>query len=328
MNHPRQPEMSKRIAVVGSFCLLMATASAQDQVKGVDSVSNRNDSGAASIRKEGRAPDLVNVTVLDFFTTVHAIQYENVMESNQVAQLNAYYNWSVNNLARTGKLSIRTFIFNEYGFRHYFDSLTVKTEDNLRIRNNLQLTPGKLFMIQCGIDQRTQLWKKWAHREDTLNGSRRYLYSDYGSPGYTMYSLGMGVNFAQGPAIYLGLVGGKITRIRNQKVFDERGASTLYGLKKGERRKVEWGMNLLVSVPPYRISKHFGWELSGTVFAPRTGIGRMRSYTAEGSNVLHYMFLRHMRLSWRTQVQYDEAIQTKIFVANHLSLGFYLSNKL
>jgi hypothetical protein len=156
----------------------------------------------------------------------------------------------------------------------------------------------------------------------------RYLYSDYCSPGYALYSLGAGFNFLESAAVYLGLVGGKITRVRNQQIFDDRGVQKLYGVEKGERRRVEWGINLLVSIPPQLFSKHFGWECSGALFAPKANISRLRSYTVESSNVLHYMFLKHMRLSLRTQIQYDEAIQEGIFIANNLSLGFYLSNKL
>jgi hypothetical protein len=76
------------------------------------------------------------------------------------------------------------------------------------------------------------------------------------------------------------------------------------------------------------VLKHFGWEASANIFAPKAAIGRLKSYTAESSVVLHYMFLKHMRLSLRSQMQYDESIQQQVFMANWLSLGFYVSNKL
>jgi len=272
--------------------------------------------------------DIINILVLDFFTTINVIKYEHEIESSQIPQLNSYYNITVNNVGKTRYFSLRTFIYNEYGFRHYFDSVTVKTEDNFRFRNNIQVPLSPKFMLQAGIEQKTQLWRKWEQRQDTMQANVRYLYTDYYSPGYTIYSLGAGLNFLEGAAVYLGLVGGKITRIRNQRIFDDRGVSKLYGITKGERRIVEWGVNMLVSIPPQLLSRHVGWELSASLFAPRTAISRVRSYTAESSSVIHYMFLKHMRLSLRTQVQYDEAVQEKVFVANHLSLGFYLSNKL
>ena len=275
-----------------------------------------------------REPDVINTLVLDFFTTIHAVKYENGIESSQIPQINAYYNISINNWAKTKHFSLRTFIYNEYGFRHYFDSLTIKTEDNFRFRNNIQIGLYKRISLQGGLEVRTQLWKKWEQRTDTGQVKTRYLYTDYNSPGYSIYSLGAGINFLEGAAAYLGLIGGKITRIRNQQIFDDRGSQKLYGIKKGERRKIEWGVNLTVSVPPQLFLKHFGWEASATVFAPKAAIGRVKSYTAECNAVLHYMFLKHMRLSLRTQMQYDELIQPRIFVANWLSLGFYLSNRL
>ncbi len=284
-----------------------------------------NDAGILPPKRE---PDIVNVLVLDFFATIHAVKYENSMESSQIPQLNAYYNVSINNLAKTKHFSLRTFIYNEYGFRYYFDSLTVKTEDNFRVRNNIQVRLHKNLSVQGGFEIRTQLWKKWEHRTDTMQVSTRYLYTDYYSPGYSIYSLGAGITILENAAVYLGLVGGKITRIRNQQIFDDRGAKKLYGVDRGEVRKVEWGLNLLASVPPQLVSKHFGWEASASMFAPKAAIGRLKSYTAESTIVLHYMFLKHMRLSLRSQMQYDESIQSKVFISNWLSLGFYVSNKL
>ena len=314
---------------MGLLCISLSAAWAQVGSGTRDAHSpqpaTEKDIGLLATKRE---PDIVNILVLDFFATIHAVKYENSMESSQIPQLNAYYNVSVNNWAKTKYFSLRTFIYNEYGFRHYFDSLTIKTEDNFRFRNNVQIQLIKRVSLQGGIELRTQLWKKWEQRADTMQANSRYLYTDYCSPGYSIYSLGGGINFLENAAVYLGLVGGRITRIRNQQIFDDRGAKKLYGIEKGERRKVEWGLNLLISVPPQLFSKHFGWELSASMFAPQAAIGRVKSYTAESNCVLHYMFLKHMRLSLRSQMQYDESVQERIFIANWLSLGFYLSNKL
>src|SRR5690606_25070079 len=214
-------------------------------------LAGQTDTSRTSVAREarksppaGRPPDIVNTLVLDFFATVSIAKYENIMESSQIPQLNAYYNWSINNVLKIKRFNLRTFIYNEYGFRHYFDSLTIKTEDNFRLRNNLQIQLSLHISLQAGFDQRTQLWKKWDQRTDSTNHEVRFLYSDYSSPGYSMFSFGVGHNFPAGAAIYLGLAGGRITQMRNQRIFDERGMRKLYGLEKGERKKVEWGVNL------------------------------------------------------------------------------------
>lgn len=279
-------------------------------------------------RPAKKTHDLTNTLILDFFTTLNGIKYDNATQADQRSQLYFYYNATANNSLSTKYFTLRSYFFTEYGFHYYFDSVSLKSEDGIRMRHNLQIPFSKHFGAQAGIDLKNQLWKTYAYRPNTAGGYDRYLYTDYSSPGYTIYSLGGTYKFMGDASLDVGLVGGKITRIRNTDIFTERKAKTLYGIKKSERRKVEWGINMQVSVPPKMYGKHFAWELSGNLFAPKDSIGALKSFKADAYNVVHYIFFRHMRLSLRTQLAYDRSVQDKIFWMNALSLGFYLSNRL
>jgi hypothetical protein len=273
-------------------------------------------------------PDLESVLMLDFFTTFNAVRYDNQTMPDQVPQLNVYYNLNLDNQLRSRFFALRTILFNEYGFRHYFDSVTVKTDDNLRLRNTIQVKLYRELSIQAGTDFNTQCWKKWLPEEDTSLGRSRYLFSDYQSPGYVVYSMGVGLNFLKGGTLNLGLVGGKVTRIRNQNIFEERGAETLYGLKKGERKKAEWGISLNSAIPAQKLGSHFFWEFNSSLFIPGATSGFAKTYTGDAMAALYYVFLKYMRLSLRTDLKYDEQVQSKLFMVQRFSIGFYLSNKL
>ena len=278
----------------------------------------------------GLEPILENVLIYDFFTTVNGLHYENAQSPNQVNELNFYYNITINNNFKTRFFTLRSYFFNEYGVRHFFDSVTIKGQDNFQIRNTLQFEIIKKYLkFQIGVTGRSQFWKTYNYRQaDTGMNTSKYLYSDYFSPGYITYSCGLSYKFLSNATIDIGLAGGKITKIKNQDIFDERETTKLYGVEKGEHKKVSYGANLIINVPPRKIGKHFGWECAGTIYADKDQLGRLSGYTVDAMNVLHYMFLKNLRVSLRTQVKYDEQINDKVFLSNMLSIGFYLSNKI
>lgn len=277
----------------------------------------------------GLEPLFENVFIYDFFTTINALHYENSRTGDQRNELNFYYNITLNNHFKTKYLSLRSYFFNEYGVKHFFDSVTIKGQDDVQIRNVLEIKlVNKKLKAQIGAIARSQFWRTYSYRLNSQNEEERYLYTDYFSPGYITYSCGLSYSFMKNATLDIGIVGGKTTKIRNQEIFDERKQTILYGLEKGERKKVTYGLTLVLNVPPRKLSKHIGWECTGNLYADKDQLGRLQGYTYEAMNVLHYMFLKNLRLSLRTHIKYDEAINNRVFMMNMISIGFYISNKI
>jgi hypothetical protein len=287
------------------------------------------DTPAATTHVHERDYDLLNVFTYDFFTTFTAVRYENALdEDNLKNQLNFNYNVSINNRAQFRRFTIRTYLVNEYGFRHYFDSTTEKTTDAYTFRNALQIPLHKSgFSLMASYELKSQLWPTRKYRE-TDTATEQYLYSDYLSPGYKVFSLGLSWQHATGATVDLGLVGGKVTRIRNQDLYDTRQSDVLYGVQRGEKDATDFGLNLIVNVPPRMVSKKIGWAFNANIFASRLQMGRLPGYTADISNALHFLFLRNLRLTMLTQMKYDESIQDRVFWTNQFMIGFYLSNRI
>lgn len=276
-----------------------------------------------------RPPDFINTFIYDFFTTLNAVTYENEQSSTQHDELNFYYNTTINNIFKTKYFTIRSYMFNEFGIRYFIDSITNKAQDQHEVRNNVQIPLKKNLKLNLGFTVKTQLWRHFEYRPDSSgNGLQRYLYTDYFSPGYMLYTCGFSLSFMRNAVLDIGLVGGKTTKIKNQNIFDDRRATTLYGLQKGETKKFNYGINVQLNVPPQKIGKHFGWECYTTAFVTKEQIGRLKGYTIDATNVFHYLFLKNLRVTLRTTVKYDELLSDKIFMMNMLSVGFYLSNKL
>lgn len=314
-------------------CVSMAPAR-EGYMEATDTTGKKNRSVRAAdtvnpVDLSGLEPIFENVFIYDFFTTVNALHYENAQTDEQKNELNFYYNITLNNAFKTKYFTLRSYFFNEYGAKHYFDSLTIKGQDNFQIRNVLQVRLLKALKMQIGVTGKSQLWKTYNYRlTDSAGAQSRYLFSDYFSPGYITYSCGITYSFLRNATLDIGLVGGKITKIRNQEIFDERNQKKLYGLDKGERKKASYGISLVLNVPPRRISKNIGWECNGNVYADKEQIGRLQGYSFEAMNVLHYIFLKNLRISLRTHIKYDEQVAASVYMMNMLSVGFYLSNKI
>lgn len=274
-------------------------------------------------------PDLVNTLIYDFFATVNGVRYENARTDDQQNEFNAQYNISVNNTLQVKKFMFRFYFYNEYSIRYIVDSITTKGLDGLQARYMLQRQLGGAFSLQANFSVKTQLWPTYQYRDKAgTDVQEKYLYSDYFSPGYLTYTAGLNYNFMDNATLNLGLASGRTTKVRNRDIFASRKMTRLYGLDTGSLRLTTYGLNLLLSVPPQMLNRHFGWECNANLYVDRRQLGRLKGYTLDLQNTLHYVFFKHFRLSLKTSVQYDEMISDKVFMMNALLVGFYLSNKI
>ena len=269
--------------------------------------------------------EFINILICDLYTTANVLHYDNALTADQKNELNFYYNFTINNSLKTKYFTLRTYIFNEYGVRHYLDSITTKGQDKYTIKNTLQvqLTPGLKILFAASVQ--SQLWPTYQYPP---GGRDRILYTSYFSPGYMNFSSGASFKLLKGGTLDLGIIGGKITKIRKQQIYDERGVSKLYGIGKDERKAVDYGLSLHFNVPPQHFNKHFVWECYLDGYAPKNQIGRLKGYTLDAMNVFHYICFKNVRLSFRTFATYDENVSSKLFLSNMLSIGFYLTNEI
>ncbi len=264
----------------------------------------------------------------DFYTTFMLEKAENPIDpSADKDNLFFYYNFTFNSRVNIKKFRWNFYFFNEYGRKKYFDSFSVKTDDLYYFKNsfNQPIIKNKIA-INLMANVKSQFWTTYNYREDTNGLQQRYKYSSYFSPGYILYSSGITYNFWENSSAELGLLSGKITKIKHQYIFDERATDKLYGLKKGQKGKVQFGLNLQFNVITKKFGKHIIWEHFSQTYMPNEHFGDISNVTFEMNNALHYLFLKYLRVSVRTKVNYDQNIQEKPQIINQLSIGFYLSN--
>lgn len=266
------------------------------------------------------------IVYYDFYTTLTGTHILNSPENIDVNQLYFYYNLDIkSNLTFLGA-KWDCYFFSDYGLRHYWDSITIKTQDQLIWRNSLYypLLKNKLF-LSVTVHTKTKLFNTYQYRK--RNGdSEKYLYDGFMSPGIITYS--GGVNFEPGHNMlfHVGLGSSKITKIKNQSIFDSRNVNEIQGLKKGDRKKAELGCSITASIPTQQLQKRIFWECNGQLFSPFQYFGQLHYITADVNNVFHVLLFKYVRCSWRTKLGYNFEQQSKPSLQNQLSLGFYLSN--
>lgn len=265
----------------------------------------------------------------DFFTTLTAIHQLPGTQTTEPNNLFFYYNIDIKNNLEFRKVKWDLYLFNDYGVRHYFDSITTKTQDQLTLKNSLYyplLQPG--LFVSLTANTQTKLFNTHHYRSDAQGSQEKYLYDGFMSPGVILYSGGITYEPGHNCILNLGLGSSKITKIKNQDIFTSRQEDEISGLEKGRRRKSEFGLSLTATAPLQHFGKHLHWEFYGNVFAPIKQIKNFNTYVVDVNNVFHLLLLRYVRLSLRTKLSYNSEQNPKPLIQNQISLGFYLSNHL
>lgn len=268
-----------------------------------------------------------SVGTVDFFVTAIGTHTENSINSIDRNNGYFYYCFTFHNKIQAGHLTIRNYFFNEFGIRGYADSLTVIAEDQYNLKNTIGIPTGmKNMAFQITVSNRSQFWKHYDYREDSIGLQERYLYSAYLSPGYTSWSGGLSFYLPEYSSIEIGLAGIRTVKVRNQQLFDERQANSLYGLSRGERKKSTGGLHLIVSIAPKQLVKGFYVEHQSLLFIDKNKTGYLKEYTLDLNNAFHYFILKYFRISFRTKIIYDSVISEKMNIINQFTIGYYLNN--
>ena len=273
--------------------------------------------------------EFTNYFRLDFFTSMNASHYINPRgQSTDKHNYYLYYNLNVTNQFNTKYLSVNAFLFNELGYRQYIDSIRIKNEDSYSYKFDINTPLRQQLNFNLSYLVKSQLWNSWEYRTDSTNQSKAILMSSYFSPGYIIYSGGFSYNFWKIAKVELGLVGGEITKIKNNNLYNTRKEDVVFGIEKGKRKQFNFGLSAQLQIPIHSINKFFYWENNSRLFVKGKDIQQLKQYQIDVSNGIHFLFLKYLRIGLRTKLTYDINVSEKIYISNMILFGFYLSNKM
>ncbi len=265
----------------------------------------------------------------DFYTTITGYHYLNSQEKNDVNNIYFYYNLDIKNNLQFMKCKWDFYLFNDYGVKHYFDSTTNKSQDQFNLKNSIYFPLGiKKINLSISANTRTKLFPTYQYRLDVHGNPDKYLFDDFMSPGVIFYSGGITYEGPNNTLFQIGLGSSKVTKVKNQKIFQERQIDEISGVAIGQKKKSEMGLTLTSTIPMLKLGKKVYWESYGNWFTPFNPWCKPHSMMVELNNVFHAILLKYVRLSWRLKINYQYELNPKPVIQNQLSLGFYLNNHL
>lgn len=265
---------------------------------------------------------------IDFFTTLSKINSQGNSELTSNL-LHFYYNFTLINKTPLGKWKINNYFFNEFGLRHFNDSSQSISEDQYVLRNSLMYpVKAKKIIFTLSHTNRSQFWPHYTYSKNAIGAIEKIRFTNFLSPGYTLFSGGFQLQIGPRCSFELGVLGGKVVKVKDQHLFESRRVKMLYGLAPGEKRKVSYGFTFTGTIVMLKIYKNIYWEQLSQVFIQHRVILQPEKYGVEVNNALHFLFLKYVRLTARTQFGMDRELTPGYQLTQHISLGFYLNNKL
>lgn len=264
----------------------------------------------------------------DFYSSFALTQLLNSKNKNDKGNFYFYYNVTL-----AGDLYFRKFSYNllyttDFGIMKYFDSIAIIQADQYNIKNSLsyRLANSK-FAANFMFMSRSQYYNQFFYSLDSTGKTIATPKSSHKSPGYRIISAGMRYT-GKGISIELGLVNGMSTIMKNQKYYDILQTDYLYGLEKGQKKKLDFGFSLTISAPTQKISKNIYFENFSQARVIKDDLKLIYRYGFDINQAFHFIFLKYFRLSMRTKVMYDYRISLKPNIINNVTLGFYFHNSL
>jgi hypothetical protein len=310
--------VSRTIAYVGLVLLCIANhlSIGQHMTRG-DTL--RSSGSSDSVRHEQNTSHLRFTGELDYSVTFSNLLLVNWLHEKNADQIMGLQNLKYRMVIENAhSLSISNLFIHNLGFQSYFDSITkVYLDDNtlttkidLRIKKNLSFVFNSNLTTQClqGFDY-------------GVNDSGKQvllLNSAFLTPLVWTFSLGAGMTWKDFGSLTLGLTGGKLTYIRQTRIFSIRHITEFWGVSQGKNPLLEYGLSLQFLVNKDFL-KRVHWDCDLLLFKNYNA-----SLDLNFKNLIGIRINKFFKTSIQTRLFYEEKVSKNIQLENLVSIGLYV----
>jgi hypothetical protein len=272
-----------------------------------------------SLKHETNPARLRLTQELDYSVSFSDFLLVNWLHDNNANQIIGLQNLKYRMIAENDQgFSISNLFIHNLGFQHYFDSITKVYIDDNTLTTKIDLRIKKNYTLVFN----SNLTSRWLEGFDySINDSGRQaviLNSSFLTPLIWTFSFGVGVNWKDFGSLNLGLSGGKLTYIRQTKIFEIRHITEYYGVPAGNNHRFEYGLSLQFLVNKDFL-KRVHWDCDLLLF---------KNYNApvdlNFKNLIGIRINKFLKTSIQTRVFYEEKISKNLQLENLVSLGFYV----
>ena len=200
-----------------------------------------------------------------------------------------------------------------------------KTNDNLSFKVQFAIRESPFNLILSGSGQ-SQLFPAFiVLPNDTILNSDKSLFSSFISPASVLFSYGYSYSFPDkgNSKIEFGVCGGKSTFFWNQSIYNELGEDELFGVKKGEFVKTEYGLNIKVDFKKL-FTDYLTWENRSVFFISENDLLADQWYKLADIEIRNTVLLfsgKFIKTRIENSIQFDRDIGDKFQFKNLITIG-------
>jgi hypothetical protein len=216
-------------------------------------------------------------------------------------------------------LWLTTRLDHHLGACYFFDSIAqIHLDDNtLSSRIEWKIVKGHSLFIASGIN--TRLFRGYDYHPNEHGCLIRIINASFLTPMIVAFSAGIRLEWPFAAYLNFGLSAGKFTWIRDKTIFEAQQVDLFYGVGKGKRYLLEYGLNMECRVDR-EFSKWLHWEFLLMVFK---NINLPADVNLK--NRLEFRILKYVRVNLQTRVIYESQVSRKVQFENLVSVGFRFS---
>jgi len=250
------------------------------------------------------------------FSDFHFVNWEHDANADQVMVLQ-YFKCRMTAENDRGFSISNQFVHN-LGFQSYFDSITKVYLDDNSFNTKIDFRIKKNYAIVFNSALTSRLLNGFDYSVNDSGRQILTLNSSFLTPLIWTFSFGLGVTWKDFGSLTLGLTGGKLTYIRETKIFEIRQVTEFWGVPSGKDHVFEYGLSLQF-LANMDFCKRLHWDCDLLLF---------KNYhdpiDLTLKNLIGIRINKFLKTSIQTRVFYEEKVSKNVQLENLISLGFYV----
>jgi len=252
-----------------------------------------------------------------FDYSISATAYYNINGSHDKSsgQLSLLQNIKYRITILSKKFQITNDLVQNLGLLYYFDSISkFQTDENI-LTTRITCNVGHGVRIMASSILTTRIFNAWDATAGTGGSLGRTITSSFLTPLIGNFSGGLGFDLGKTGTLDAGVSSVKLTWLLDRGIFEKTGLDSFYGVKKGRRKLIEYGLSMHLLIDR-TIGKKLQWNCDLLLFKADNSTVDMTM-----KNLFTYKINRFLKTSLQTRLFYDEDVSKQLRMENLLSFG-------
>jgi hypothetical protein len=212
-------------------------------------------------------------------------------------------------------LTLLNSITHDLGGQFFIDSTAQVHPDETTLSSRLVCNPRKLINISFTSDLASCLLNNYSYNSDDHGNLHRTLCCSFLTPLILTCSLGFGHSWPGSFDLNFGVTSAKLTWIRNRNIPGVQNSQNFYGIPKGKRCLIEYGLSFRF-LADKDVCEKIHWNCDLLLFKNFVSCVDVSLKT-----ILTLKLGKFIRTSIQTKIQYGEKTGKSFRIENNLDIG-------